>query len=95
MSARSANGHDRRVALSLALFFLVLYGGLHHGHFKGTDEIGAFETTRAIYERGSLSVPPGQHTFRGPDGEIEAALRSLTISMEAVGINTKSDKRKK
>ncbi len=69
MRARSApGGHDRRVAGALAVFFVVLYGGFHHGSFKGTDEIGVFETTRSIYLLGRLSVPPGRHVFLGADG---------------------------
>ena len=62
--------HDRRIASAIALFFVVLYGGFHHGHFKGTDEVGVYETTRSLYELGRLSVPPGQHAYRGADGAV-------------------------
>ncbi len=48
------------VALGLVLF--------HRGHLSSGDEAGLFETTRSLAVKGSLSVPPGPNTVRGPDG---------------------------
>jgi hypothetical protein len=59
---------DRRVALRLWLCFSLFYALFHPGHLQGTDEVSVYETTRSLYERGSLSVAPHQGAYRGRDG---------------------------
>jgi hypothetical protein len=61
---------DRRLAAALGVAFFWGFLLFQHGHFAGTDEVGVFETTRSLYERGSLEVPPGFHTFRSRDGRV-------------------------
>ena len=59
---------DRALALRLGfvcfLFFLVF----NHGHYKGSDEVGFLQVTRALAERGDIAVPRMQHTDPGIDG---------------------------
>lgn len=59
---------DRAIALRLAgasfLFFLLF----HHGHFKGSDEVGFLQVTRSIFQHGTLAVPRIVHTEVGADG---------------------------
>jgi len=38
------------------------------GHFESSDELGVFETTRSLAERGNLDIPAITHTYVGPDG---------------------------
>ena len=59
---------ERRLCVRLALAMLTSLLIFQHGSFAGTDEVGVFETTRALFEGGSLAVPPGYHTFPGRDG---------------------------
>ena len=59
---------DRRVAVRLALAFLLLFALFQRGHFSGTDELGLFQMTRSLYVYGSLAVPPFVHTAGGLDG---------------------------
>lgn len=59
---------DRRVAVRLALAFLLLFALFQRGHFSGTDELGLFQMTRSLYGYGSLAVPPWFHTSLGLDG---------------------------
>ena len=47
---------DRRIALWLALFVFSALLPFVHGRFSGSDEVGVFETTRALYERADLSL---------------------------------------
>src|SRR5215471_10624095 len=60
--------HDRRIAARLALCFFLLYACLAHVRFSGSDEMGIFLTTRALYDSGDLALPPGKHIFPGRDG---------------------------
>jgi hypothetical protein len=59
---------DRRIALLLGCASLLFFLPLQHGHFKGSDELGIFEMTRSLAERGDLAVPPIRHTAIGRDG---------------------------
>jgi hypothetical protein len=54
---------DRHTATWLAVCCFLFFSIFTHGVFTGSDELGVFETTRAIFERGELSVPPGHHVF--------------------------------
>jgi hypothetical protein len=63
---------ERRLALALAFTCSWVFLLFHHGRFAGTDEVTVYETTRALFERGSLEVPPGTHTFRTRDGRVYA-----------------------
>jgi hypothetical protein len=38
------------------------------GHFESSDELGVFETTRSLAERGSLDIPAITHTYVGRGG---------------------------
>ena len=64
----AAERRARAVALRLFLLFLVLYAGLTRGHFQSTDEVSVFETTRSLWERGDLAIPPILDSVEGPDG---------------------------
>lgn len=61
---------DRRIARLLAgaacLFYLLFF----HGHFFGSDEMAVYATTRSLYERASLEIPPGPHRYVGRDGRV-------------------------
>jgi hypothetical protein len=59
---------DRRIALWLGLGCFLFYALFVTGHLQGTDEVSVYETTRALYERGSLSVPQHQGAYAGRDG---------------------------
>ena len=63
---------DLRAAAWLAALFFFFYLIFDHGHFNGSDEVGVYETTRSLWERGSLDVPPVlaklPHFYRGRDG---------------------------
>jgi hypothetical protein len=61
-------GHDRRICVALVMSFSLFYLFFNHGRFAGTDEVGAFANTRAIWESGSLQVDPGMHVFKGRHG---------------------------
>jgi hypothetical protein len=52
------------VGLACFLFF----AAFHHGHFRGTDEMGLLQTTRSLYDGGSVAVPRFVHTGLGADG---------------------------
>ena len=56
---------DNRIALWLAVCFVLLYGLAGHGSFSGSDEVAVFETTEALWERGETAIDPGPHVFRG------------------------------
>jgi hypothetical protein len=66
----SSRGPDRRLAVAFGLACFWVYLPLQHGQFAGTDEVGVYETARALYERGTLEVPPGYHTFRTREGRV-------------------------
>jgi hypothetical protein len=66
----TARGSDRSIALALGVVCFLGFAVFHRGSFASTDEVGVFETTRAIFERGALDVPKGLHTFEGRDGRI-------------------------
>ena len=82
MESRSGSQQsERRVALWLGLAALLAYLPFVHGHFTGTDEMGVFLTTRALYEEGSFEVRRGPHRFKGRDGRTYAhplILRAVT-----------------
>jgi hypothetical protein len=59
---------DRRIALALGAGFFLAYLLFVPGHLQGTDEVSVYETTRALYERGSLSVPQHQGAYPGRGG---------------------------
>jgi hypothetical protein len=59
---------DRRIAGRLCVTFFLLFSIAHHGRFVGADELSVYEQTRALYERGELSVPQMPLNHRGPDG---------------------------
>lgn len=59
---------DWRIAGVLAGGFFLFFLLFNHGKFTTTDEAGAYETTRALYENGDLAVPPVRHSFAGRDG---------------------------
>lgn len=61
---------DRRIAAWLGLGCFLAYALFHTGHLQGTDEVSVYETTRALYERGSLSVPQHQGAYAGRDGRL-------------------------
>ena len=65
-----AQNTDRSLALALAVACFLGFALFHRGLLASTDEVGVFETTRAIFERASLDVPEGLHTFPGRDGRI-------------------------
>lgn len=65
-----ARGTDRSLALALGLVCFLGFALFHRGTLASTDEVGVFETTRSIFERASLDVPKGLHTFEGRDGRI-------------------------
>ena len=66
----NARGSDRSVALALATVCFLGFAVFHRGVLASTDEVGVFETTRSIFERGALDVPEGLHTFPGRHGKI-------------------------
>ena len=66
----TARDPDRSLALALALVCFLGFALFHRGVLASTDEVGVFETARAIFERASLDVPEGLHTFPGRDGRI-------------------------
>jgi hypothetical protein len=79
----------RRVACWLGLVAFLGYLPFVHGHFAGTDEMGVFLTTRALYETGSWEVRAGPHRFQGRDGRTYAhfapALPLLALPLYALG----------
>lgn len=66
MGSRVAS--DRRVALWLGLCAALFYLPFTTGFFRGSDEVGVFQTTRALFETADLAVPEIVHTYRGRDG---------------------------
>lgn len=79
----------RRIACWLGLVAFLGYLPFVHGHFAGTDEMGVFLTTRALYETGSWEVRAGPHRFEGRDGRTYAhfapALPLLALPLYALG----------
>jgi hypothetical protein len=80
---------DRRIALWLGAAAFLAYLPFVHGHFTGTDEMGVFLTTRALYEEGSFEVRAGPHRFRGREGRTYAhfapGLPVLALPFYALG----------
>ncbi|MCZ6464901.1 MAG: hypothetical protein O7A09_11255, partial [Proteobacteria bacterium] len=68
--SRIAVPSDRQIALWLGACFAVVYVGFADGFFKGSDEVGVFQTALALGVEGRLDVPPLMHTFPGRDGRI-------------------------
>ncbi|MCZ6783549.1 MAG: hypothetical protein O7G30_09590, partial [Proteobacteria bacterium] len=66
--SRTAVPSDRQIALWLGACFAVVYVGFADGFFKGSDEVGVFQTALALGVEGRLDVPPLMHTFPGRDG---------------------------
>jgi hypothetical protein len=66
----AARRADLRIAARLALTFFLFFSFFARGFFHGSDEVGVFETTESICERGDLSVPAAPHAFAGRDGRI-------------------------
>ena len=66
-----------RPAFWLFLAFSTFYIATTRGHFIGTDEIGLYQQTRSLWERGDLSIRRIHNTFRGRD--------RLTYSQYGVG----------
>jgi 4-amino-4-deoxy-L-arabinose transferase-like glycosyltransferase len=59
---------DRRIAAWIFAAVASLVALLGRGHFLGTDEIGVYQQTRSLWERGDLAVGPINNTFAGRDG---------------------------
>ena len=59
---------DVRIAALLGICAALGYLPFYHGYLKGTDEVGVFEITQALFQDGSLAIPPITHTAPGPDG---------------------------
>jgi hypothetical protein len=80
---------DRRLALWLGAAAFLAYLPFVHGHFTGTDEMGVFLTTQALYEEGSFEVRGGPHRFRGREGRTYAhfapGLPVLALPFYALG----------
>ena len=55
---RSPAPAARRIAIWIFAAFSVLYVATTRGHFAGTDEVTLYETTRSIWEDGSLATNP-------------------------------------
>jgi hypothetical protein len=64
------NRHDWRLTFLLGLGFTIFYTGFTHGSFKGSDEVGVFQVTEALYLDGSLAVPIHHHAHLGADGRL-------------------------
>ena len=56
------------MALWLGLCAALFYLPFTTGFFRGSDEVGVFQTTRALFETANLAVPEIVHTYRGRDG---------------------------
>ena len=80
---------DRRIACWLGLSALLAYLPFVHGHFTGTDEMGVYLTTRALYEEGSLEVRAGPHRYAGRAGSTYAhfapGMYALALPFYALG----------
>jgi hypothetical protein len=59
---------DRRVALWIFVTLSALYLATGRGHFIGTDEVGVFRQTQAIWRHGDLDVGRIQNAFPGRGG---------------------------
>ncbi len=88
-SGSGSQGLERRIARWLGAAALLAYLPFFHGHFTGTDEMGVFLTTRALYEDGSFEVRGGPHRFRGREGRTYAhfapGLPVLALPFYALG----------
>ena len=70
---RSRTRTDWRIAAAVTLVFAVGYTGFTQARFKGSDEVGVFQVTESLYERGTLVVPMHRHAHLGPDLQLYAA----------------------
>lgn len=89
----NARDPDRSLALALAATCFLGFALFHRGTFASTDEVGVHETTRAIFERGSLDVPAGLHTFAGRDGRIYShfAIGQSLLALPFYGLGRLAD----
>jgi len=60
----------RALAAWTGLLVTLVLLGFHRGHFTSSDEVGVYETTRALAERAALDVPPIPMAFPGRDGRL-------------------------
>ena len=67
-ASASAGVNDRAAAAWLASALTCLYLIAGRGHFIGTDEIGMYQQTRSLFERGDLAIGPVVNAFVGRDG---------------------------
>lgn len=51
--------------LPVGFLFFALF---HHGHFRGSDEVGLLQVTRSLHDGPTLAVPRIVHTGEGADG---------------------------
>ena len=52
--------------MGLACF--LFFAAFHHGHFRGSDEVGLLQVTRSLHDGATLAVPRFVHTGLGADG---------------------------
>lgn len=67
-SPPAAGRGELRIALWLAAAAVLGLLPLQHGYFRGSDEVGVYETTESLAEYGDLAVERVRHAFRGRDG---------------------------
>ncbi|MBW2315465.1 MAG: phospholipid carrier-dependent glycosyltransferase [Deltaproteobacteria bacterium] len=68
---RSLEGRaDRRLSLWLGVCAVLFFLPLARGHFSGSDELGVFATTEALYRHGTLATGGAglAHDYPGRDG---------------------------
>jgi Flp pilus assembly protein TadD len=72
---RAGDRRHLRIALWIFLTFSVLYIGLTRGRFQSTDEIGVYQATQSLWERGTAAIrsPEG---VRGRGGQRFAVVNS-------------------
>jgi hypothetical protein len=89
----TARAPDRSLALALAATCFLGFALFHRGLLSSTDEVGVYETARAIFERGGLDVPEGLHTFPGRDGRIYShfAIGQSLLALPFYGIGRLAD----
>jgi hypothetical protein len=84
---------DRSLAIALAVTCFLGFLLFHRGLFASTDEVGVFETTRAMFERRDLDVPAGLHSFPGRDGRIYShfAIGQSVLALPFYGLGRLAD----
>jgi Dolichyl-phosphate-mannose-protein mannosyltransferase len=89
----NARAPDRSLALALAVTCFLGFALFHRGLLSSTDEVGVYETARAIFERGGLDVPEGLHTFPGRDGRTYShfAIGQSLLALPFYGIGRLAD----